>query len=244
MSAKKRTPSVIRAGSPIGASVALRRQPGCPISRDAAVIDALAEGRVLSRPASTSDSGASARGRHERHGQTRALPRTGSRQSESGNVQWPRRGPPFSQSVPIVPGRAIGVASAKRTSRLMAGRSVGRDAAGAGAWSPTAGRCPRPVRGRRRCRGGGARSRFREAGQNVARERCPIMRPPLRECQKRPIPGTSRAGATGLEPATSGVTERGSITQNPCKRAIRDPDGHRLVTALVLEPGLRVCPVV
>ena len=38
---------VVRCGSPIGASVALWREPGCPVSRDAVAIEVLAEWRAL-----------------------------------------------------------------------------------------------------------------------------------------------------------------------------------------------------
>ena len=55
-------PLVVRCGSPIGASVALWREPGCPVSRDALAIEVLAEWRVL-RPASKHGyRGASAKG--------------------------------------------------------------------------------------------------------------------------------------------------------------------------------------
>ena len=53
---------VVRCGSPIGASVALWREPGCPVSRDAVAIEVLAEWRVP-RPASKHGyRGASAKG--------------------------------------------------------------------------------------------------------------------------------------------------------------------------------------
>jgi hypothetical protein len=68
--------SVVRCGSPIGASVALWREPGCPVSRDAVVIELLAEWRVL-RLASKHGRHRRQRerSRHERRSQTRASPR-------------------------------------------------------------------------------------------------------------------------------------------------------------------------
>ena len=75
--------SVVRCGSPIGAPVALWREPGYPVSRDAVAIEVLAEWRVV-RPASKHGyRGASEKGvvtsgaarRALRHGTNRERPR-------------------------------------------------------------------------------------------------------------------------------------------------------------------------
>jgi hypothetical protein len=45
----------------------------------------------------------------------------------------------------------------------------------------------------------------------------------------------SKAGATGLEPATSGVTERDSITRNPSVLHVLVLIGHRQVTGSIVK---------
>jgi hypothetical protein len=63
------------------------------------------------------------------------------------------------------------------------------------------------------CRTRGTRTIRKETGWNVAHDSCPLQRRRRlndKKSKSPPFPGTSKAGATGLEPATSGVTGRRS----------------------------------
>ena len=53
--------------------------------------------------------------------------------------------------------------------------------------------------------------------------------------QTRELQDNRVAGATGLEPATSGVTEQRSITGITCNYGFQSENGHRQVTVLVRE---------